>query len=81
MGFLKFPSNFSHFCITFRNSKFSIFDVYLTVYLNLVVVVMSTELARRIQDALSVISPAHQVAPVVGEIVDSKEADKLRLQD
>ena len=39
--------------------KFSIFDVYLTVYLNLVVVVISIELARRIQNALFIISSAY----------------------
>ena len=46
-AFLKFLSLLYH--------KFSIFDVYLTVYLNLVAVVMSIELARRIQDAFNAV--------------------------
>ena len=38
---MRFPQsspNFSHFCATFKNGKFSI--VYLTVYLNLIAAIM-----------------------------------------
>ncbi len=40
-----------------------------------------SELNAHIQEVLFTVLPAHRLAPLEGEVVGSKEADRLRLQD
>lgn len=42
---------------------------------------MTSNLASRIAEAVSVLPPQHRLSPTEGEVVPSKEARRTRLQD